>query len=162
MRRQILRTQDEFTKRSFEQPETVKEELLGGVRAFLGPDYDIATHFTPRYRPWRQRIAFVPDGDLFQGIAAGKATMAYQLYDASNNLLSSYSAPNQVTVLSGSSATGGPLTGSVGSDGWNHFFTTANSDFDNAPDSATTGAARATSTRWMVSITPVPRPVERP
>ncbi len=24
-------------------------------------------HFTPRYRPWQQRIAFVPDGDLFQG-----------------------------------------------------------------------------------------------
>ncbi|MCE3250435.1 MAG: FAD-containing monooxygenase EthA [Geminicoccaceae bacterium] len=26
------------------------------------------THFTPAYRPWRQRIAFIPDGDLFQGI----------------------------------------------------------------------------------------------
>jgi cation diffusion facilitator CzcD-associated flavoprotein CzcO len=75
VRRQILRTMDEFTQRSFDQPEAVKEELLGGVRAFLGPDYDIGTHFTPRYRPWRQRIAFVPDGDLFQGIAAGKATM---------------------------------------------------------------------------------------
>ncbi|HKD22918.1 MAG TPA: NAD(P)/FAD-dependent oxidoreductase [Rhizomicrobium sp.] len=75
VRRQILRTMDEFTKRSFDQPEAVKEELLGGVRAFLGPDYDIGTHFTPKYRPWRQRIAFVPDGDLFQGIAAGKATM---------------------------------------------------------------------------------------
>jgi cation diffusion facilitator CzcD-associated flavoprotein CzcO len=32
-------------------------------------------HFTPRYRPWRQRIAFVPDGDLFKGIKAGKASM---------------------------------------------------------------------------------------
>ena len=36
-------------------------------RAYLGPDYDIETHFTPNYRPWRQRIAFVPDGDLFAG-----------------------------------------------------------------------------------------------
>jgi autotransporter-associated beta strand protein len=53
------------------------------------------------------------------------ANLQLLFYDASNNLLSSYSAPNQVTVLSGSSATGGPLTGSVGSDGWNHFFTTA-------------------------------------
>ena len=29
----------------------------------------------PTYRPWRQRIAFVPDGDLFQAIAAGKASV---------------------------------------------------------------------------------------
>ncbi len=46
-----------------------RQELLAGVRAYLGPDYDVDTHFTPSYRPWRQRIAFVPDGDLFQGIA---------------------------------------------------------------------------------------------
>jgi len=75
VRRRILRDQDAFTKRSFEEPEAVKQELLAGVRAFLGPDYDIDTHFTPKYRPWRQRIAFVPEGDLFKGIASGKATM---------------------------------------------------------------------------------------
>jgi len=40
-----------------------------------GPDYDVETHFTPRYRPWRQRIAFVPDGDLFQAIRAGKTSV---------------------------------------------------------------------------------------
>ena len=45
------------------------------MRAYLGPDYDIETHFTPKYRPWRQRIAFIPDGDLFKGIAAGKASV---------------------------------------------------------------------------------------
>jgi autotransporter-associated beta strand protein len=53
------------------------------------------------------------------------ANLQLLFYDSSNNLLSSYSAPNQLTVLSGSSAPGGPLAGSVGSDGWNHFFTTA-------------------------------------
>ncbi|MBS0385213.1 MAG: NAD(P)/FAD-dependent oxidoreductase, partial [Proteobacteria bacterium] len=73
-RKKILYDQDQFTRRSFEEPEALKQELLAGVRAFLGPDYDM-THFTPRYRPWRQRIAFVPEGDIFQGIAAGKATM---------------------------------------------------------------------------------------
>ncbi|MEZ5994763.1 MAG: NAD(P)/FAD-dependent oxidoreductase [Hyphomonadaceae bacterium] len=73
-RRKIIYDQDQFTRRSVEEPEAVKAELLGGVRAFLGPDYDMR-HFTPRYRPWRQRIAFVPDGDLFQGIASGKASM---------------------------------------------------------------------------------------
>jgi len=74
-RRQILKNQDDFTRRSFQEPEAVKQELLAGVRAYLGPDYDIEAHFTPRYRPWRQRIAFVPEGDLFQGIASGKASM---------------------------------------------------------------------------------------
>ena len=75
VRRRILRDQDVFTRRSFEEPEAVKQELLAGVRAYLGPDYDIETHFTPHYRPWRQRIAFVPEGDLFKGIASGKASM---------------------------------------------------------------------------------------
>jgi cation diffusion facilitator CzcD-associated flavoprotein CzcO len=75
VRRKILHDQAVFTRRSFEEPEKVREELLGGVRAYLGPDYDIGRHFTPSYRPWRQRIAFVPDGDLFRGIRAGKASV---------------------------------------------------------------------------------------
>ncbi|ODT56907.1 MAG: FAD-containing monooxygenase EthA [Phenylobacterium sp. SCN 69-14] len=64
-----------FTKRAREEADAVKEELLGGVRAFLGDQFDIEKHFTPKYRPWRQRIAFIPDGDLFQGIASGKASV---------------------------------------------------------------------------------------
>jgi cation diffusion facilitator CzcD-associated flavoprotein CzcO len=31
----------------------------------LPEGFDIDKHFTPRYRPWQQRIAMVPDGDLF-------------------------------------------------------------------------------------------------
>ncbi len=75
VRRKMLFDQAAFTRRSVEEPDVVKQELLAGVRAFLGPDYDVDTHFTPRYRPWRQRIAFVPDGDLFRGIASGKASV---------------------------------------------------------------------------------------
>ena len=75
VRRKILFDQDTFTRRSFTEPEAVKDELLGAIRAVLGPDYDIETHFTPSYRPWRQRIAFVPDADLFQGIKSGKASV---------------------------------------------------------------------------------------
>lgn len=75
VRRKILFDQAAFTKRAVEEPEVVKQELLKGVKAYLGEDYDIATHFTPRYRPWRQRIAFIPNGDLFQGIKAGKASV---------------------------------------------------------------------------------------
>ena len=75
VRRRILRDQSVFTQRSFDEPDKVRAELLAGVRAYLGPDYDVATHFTPSYRPWRQRIAFVPDGDLFRAIAKGRASV---------------------------------------------------------------------------------------
>ncbi len=75
VRRKILYEQSVFTNRSFSEPEAVKQELLGAVRAYLGSDYDVATHFTPSYRPWRQRIAFIPDGDLFEGIRSGKASV---------------------------------------------------------------------------------------
>jgi cation diffusion facilitator CzcD-associated flavoprotein CzcO len=74
-RRKILFEQDAFTKRTFAEPEGAKKDLLAAVEAVLGKDYDIATHFTPSYRPWRQRIAFVPDADLFHAIKGGKASV---------------------------------------------------------------------------------------
>jgi cation diffusion facilitator CzcD-associated flavoprotein CzcO len=74
-RRRILLDQALFTRRTFEEPEKVRKELLDSARAQLGPDYDIETHFTPRYRPWQQRLAFIPDGDLFQAISSGKASV---------------------------------------------------------------------------------------
>ncbi|MEI9992374.1 MAG: NAD(P)/FAD-dependent oxidoreductase [Rhizomicrobium sp.] len=74
VRRKINYDMAAFTKMAFEYPDAVKTELLNGVRAHLGPDYDMK-HFTPNYLPWRQRIAFVPEGDLFKGIKAGKASM---------------------------------------------------------------------------------------
>src|SRR5438105_7242391 len=75
VRRKILHDQAVFTGRSFTEPEIVKAELLSAVRGYLGPDYDIDTHFTPNYRPWRQRIAFIPDGDFLQAIGTGKASV---------------------------------------------------------------------------------------
>ncbi|WP_235677203.1 flavin-containing monooxygenase [Rhodopseudomonas palustris] len=75
VRRKILFDQATFTRRSMSEPEVVKQELLAGVRAHLGPDADLDPHFTPSYRPWRQRIAFVPDGDLFKAIASGRASV---------------------------------------------------------------------------------------
>ncbi|MFM8376120.1 MAG: flavin-containing monooxygenase, partial [Phenylobacterium sp.] len=74
VRRKILFDGGEFTRRSFEEPETVRTELLSGVRAFLG-DEAVKEHFTPKYRPWSQRIAFVPDGDLFKAVIDGHASV---------------------------------------------------------------------------------------
>jgi monooxygenase len=56
-------------------PGRAKQLILGGVRAYLGPDYDIARHFTPRYNPWEQRLCLVPDGDLFRAIRAQRASV---------------------------------------------------------------------------------------
>ncbi|MFC3076558.1 flavin-containing monooxygenase [Phenylobacterium terrae] len=75
VRRQRLHMGNLFTKRAFSEPEAVKKELLGMVKASLPEGYDVEKHFTPKYLPWRQRIAFVPDGDLFKGIREGKASV---------------------------------------------------------------------------------------
>jgi cation diffusion facilitator CzcD-associated flavoprotein CzcO len=75
VRRKILYEQSVFTQRCFTEPELVKKELLSAVRSHLGPDYNVDTHFTPSYRPWRQRIAFIPDGDLLEAIRNGRASV---------------------------------------------------------------------------------------
>jgi cation diffusion facilitator CzcD-associated flavoprotein CzcO len=75
VRRKILYDQSQITAKSFADPEGLKKDLLAGIRAVLGEDYDIDSHFTPTYRPWRQRIAFVPDADLFRSIASGDASV---------------------------------------------------------------------------------------
>jgi cation diffusion facilitator CzcD-associated flavoprotein CzcO len=56
-------------------PAAVRRYLLAGVRAQLGPGYDVATHFSPRYNPWQQRLCLVPDGDLFAAIRSGRANV---------------------------------------------------------------------------------------
>jgi monooxygenase len=65
-----------FFQLSRRKPDRVKQLILGGVRMALGPDYDIATHFTPRYNPWDQRLCLVPDGDLFKAIRDKRASVA--------------------------------------------------------------------------------------
>lgn len=64
-----------FFRLSKRRPERIKKMLLDGVRHHLGPDYDVATHFTPRYAPWDQRVCLVPDGDLFEVIRNGRASV---------------------------------------------------------------------------------------
>jgi cation diffusion facilitator CzcD-associated flavoprotein CzcO len=64
-----------FFQLSRRKPARVKELILGGVRMALGPDYDVATHFNPRYNPWDQRLCLVPDGDLFRSIREKRASV---------------------------------------------------------------------------------------
>jgi len=74
VRRKVVVDMDQITRRSFEEPEALSQELLAGVESFVGPE-QVAKHFTPTYRPWRQRIAILPDGDMLQAIQAGKVSM---------------------------------------------------------------------------------------
>ena len=64
-----------FFNMARKKPEKVKEQLLAMVRDHLGPDYDVGTHFTPRYNPWDQRLCLVPDADLFDSIKSGASSV---------------------------------------------------------------------------------------
>ncbi len=64
-----------FFKMCKAQPAKVKAALLDEAQKALGADYDISTHFTPRYNPWEQRLCLVPNGDLFESIKSGSASV---------------------------------------------------------------------------------------
>jgi monooxygenase len=68
-------------KRMRSQPEKSKAQLLKMVRKELGDDYDVDTHFTPRYNPWDQRMCLVPNSDLFNSISSGRASVVTDLID---------------------------------------------------------------------------------
>jgi monooxygenase len=55
------------------RPEGAKKRIIGLVQKELGKDYDVGKHFTPRYKPWDQRLCLVPDADLFASIRSGKS-----------------------------------------------------------------------------------------
>lgn len=71
-----------FFQLSRRRPEIIKKLILNGARKALGPDYDIATHFTPRYNPWDQRLCLVPNGDLFEAIKAGSVDVVTDQIEA--------------------------------------------------------------------------------
>ena len=56
-------------------PEQTKQRLVAMARRQLGPAADAAVHFTPTYGPWDQRLCVVPDADLFEAIAQGRASV---------------------------------------------------------------------------------------
>jgi cation diffusion facilitator CzcD-associated flavoprotein CzcO len=62
-------------RRSRTAPAKMKRWLIGMVRRELGPDYDVETHFTPKYNPWDERLCIVPNGDLFEAIRRGRVTV---------------------------------------------------------------------------------------
>ncbi|VEE13881.1 flavin-containing monooxygenase [Ectopseudomonas mendocina] len=61
-----------FYKLAKRFPSLVRRILLALVRRQLGDRVDLR-HFSPRYKPWDQRVCAVPDGDLFRVLRQGKA-----------------------------------------------------------------------------------------
>lgn len=74
VRRKITHDQRMFLGRALAEPDTVKTELIDALEKYL-PREVIDEHFVPSYRPWQQRIAAVPNGDLFKTVASGDASV---------------------------------------------------------------------------------------
>jgi cation diffusion facilitator CzcD-associated flavoprotein CzcO len=80
VRRKLLHDQQLMTKLCIEQADFAKAELIKGVSEYLDEE-TVRQHFTPRYRPWQQRLAFLPDGDLLQCARDGKASVVTDQID---------------------------------------------------------------------------------
>ena len=70
----VLLTMGSF-QLSRRRPRLVKGLILQQVRKRLPPDYPTDPHFRPTYNPWDQRLCLVPDGDLFDAIGSGSASI---------------------------------------------------------------------------------------
>ena len=75
IRRKNIWLQRNVYRLSRRRPELLRRFLLAGVRRRLPEGYDVATHFTPPYDPWDQRICADPDGELFAAISSGAASV---------------------------------------------------------------------------------------
>jgi cation diffusion facilitator CzcD-associated flavoprotein CzcO len=75
LRRAYIANADNLVKTAFEAPEKLHQFFIDSMRPELPDGFDIGKHFTPRYRPWQQRIGIVPDGDFFEALRSGKASI---------------------------------------------------------------------------------------
>ena len=82
MRWKNIQLQSWFFKRERKDPKLIKEFLIGVVKEKLNPGYNVDKHFTPSYNPWEQRLCLVPDGDLFNAINEGKASVVTDHVDS--------------------------------------------------------------------------------
>jgi monooxygenase len=57
------------------RPAAMKRLIRTLLARRLPPGFDVDTHFNPRYDPWDQRMCLVPDGDLFDAIGDGRASI---------------------------------------------------------------------------------------
>jgi monooxygenase len=56
-------------------PVRARAMIMRWLETELGPEFDVSTHFNPRYNPWEQRVCLVPDGDLFRAMRQGRVSV---------------------------------------------------------------------------------------
>jgi monooxygenase len=64
------------------RPKMMKALVRRGIERQLPDGFDIEKHFSPDYDPWDQRLCLVPDGDLFDAIGDGRASVVTDQIDA--------------------------------------------------------------------------------
>jgi monooxygenase len=62
-------------------PESAKRFLVGQVKKAMGDTF-VKSHFTPSYKPWDQRVCLVPNGDLFETLKSGRASVVTDQIEA--------------------------------------------------------------------------------
>jgi len=76
-----VKLQGLFYRYARRNPKRVKRRLLSMVRKALGPEFDVETHFTPRYNPWDERMCLIPNGDLWESINRGDVSVVTDTID---------------------------------------------------------------------------------
>jgi len=84
LRQFILNRSHAEVMRSKHEPEQLTTEYIDRVRQNLPDHLDVDTHFTPRYRPWQQRVVRVEKGGLFAQIADEKVVIRTSAIDRLN------------------------------------------------------------------------------
>ena len=56
-------------------PDQAAAFIVSQVKKQVGESVDVEKHFVPGYKPWDQRVCLVPDGDLFEVVRSGKASV---------------------------------------------------------------------------------------
>ena len=73
-RQKNIRLHHFFFRRARQRPDEVADYLTGKLKESLGEAYS-REHFLPPYGPWQQRLCLVPDGDFFEAVKAGRASL---------------------------------------------------------------------------------------
>lgn len=63
-----------FFRRARNKPDQVRDNLLALAREEIGEEM-VEKHFTPKYKPWDERLCLIPDSDLFHALNDGKASV---------------------------------------------------------------------------------------
>ncbi len=57
------------------RPKLVRSLIRRGAQRALPDGFDVDTHFNPKYDPWDQRLCVCPDGDMFERLSDGSASI---------------------------------------------------------------------------------------